>query len=388
MASNPGIPNSGQGAARYSARALPLAQSHGAAETPTALLERLVRGGGCVACRAWCEGATSGEFSVLYESVNDPDVRERIDRGYGFCRLHAWQASRCASEQIHSLLGLALIYRSLTQQLLSDLASARPRRTRLGGRLAQCYICELAAIAERTALRQLTRELRRPEFRESYACSGGLCLRHLAQFAPLAGASSAQEAIRVFCSHGPRAELLAGLPPDYGLPAPQGLAATCAVCDALRATWPGEPAEPPSPLACGAHGQAFLGLEVAEVWPRVQATVATLQPSRIAALAAKLQRHHELPCLTCQALQARESRLLVAGSYAPGCLRHLRGSLRHGHIAAVQGLVPTLQQLLNDLAEFCRKHDYRFASEPWQREQDALPRALAFFGGNLDLNAL
>ncbi|MGH2469875.1 MAG: hypothetical protein ACRDGF_07360, partial [Chloroflexota bacterium] len=139
MAGNPGPPDRAPGAARYSARALPLGQSHGAPETPTALLERLVRAGGCAACRAWCEGATSGEFSVLYESVNDPDVRERIDRGYGFCRLHGWQASRCAAEQIHSLLGMGLIYRSLTQQLLSDLASPNPRRTRLGRRLAQCY---------------------------------------------------------------------------------------------------------------------------------------------------------------------------------------------------------------------------------------------------------
>ncbi|MGH2363319.1 MAG: DUF6062 family protein [Chloroflexota bacterium] len=356
-------------------------------ESPTALLERLVRAGGCAACRAWCEGATSGEFSVLYESVNDPDVRERIDRGYGFCRLHGWQASRCAAEQIHSLLGMGLIYRSLTQQLLSDLASPNPRRTRLGRRLAQCYICELAATAERTALRQLSRELRRPEFRQSYERSGGLCLRHLAEFVPLAGRSSAQEAIRDFQVHGPRAELLAGLPPDHGLPAPQGLAAACPVCDALQATRPEQTPELPSPLACGAHRQALLARDASEVWPRVQGAVALLQPARLPTVAAKLRAGHRPPCSTCQALHVREEPLLAAGLHAPGCLRHLRGSIRHGHSAAAQGLVPTLQQLLNDLTEFCRKHDYRFADEPWQGEQDALPRALAFFGGNVDLDA-
>ena len=67
------------------------------------------------------------------------------------------------------------------------------------------------------------------------------------------------------------------------------------------------------------------------------------------------------------------------------CLPHLRRTLElvpaDTAIALVYQTIGAVQQLRADLAEYIRKHDYRFQAEPKGAEQAAPVRVLAFVAG-------
>ncbi len=71
------------------------------------------------------------------------------------------------------------------------------------------------------------------------------------------------------------------------------------------------------------------------------------------------------------------------------CLPHLRRALTLAEDgAAVETLVrvqrAALARLEGELAEFIRKHDYRFAAEEWGPERDSWRRAIAMMSGEPD----
>lgn len=83
-----------------------------------------------------------------------------------------------------------------------------------------------------------------------------------------------------------------------------------------------------------------------------------------------------------QAGEVREAFQASAGL----CLGHLRQALALADQAAVTfllaGVIEKLQYLVDDLAEYERKHAWQFREEPkWDREQLAWIRAVAFFAG-------
>ncbi len=70
------------------------------------------------------------------------------------------------------------------------------------------------------------------------------------------------------------------------------------------------------------------------------------------------------------------------------CIPHLRWMLadarsadQHARQALVERAMARLEQLRGELAEYVRKHDYRFQHEPYGSEREAPLRALAFFAG-------
>ncbi len=81
-------------------------------------------------------------------------------------------------------------------------------------------------------------------------------------------------------------------------------------------------------------------------------------------------------------LKVPEDRLLKALEDGRGflCLEHLdnlpRGKLR-------EAFTGKLKHLLEELAEFERKHDYRFSHEPYGSERDSWLRALRALGGDV-----
>jgi hypothetical protein len=156
---------------------------------------------GCPVCRLATRAATRYLEMLLYESVNDPDVRERLRRSLGFCAPHAAEALEAGAR-----LGLAIIYRDLLDGARARLKAGVRRKAssvRKGvclrltphgdpalatGPRARverliCPVCEQYGMAEERALEALADHLGEEEMGRAYDESGGLCLPHLLRLA-------------------------------------------------------------------------------------------------------------------------------------------------------------------------------------------------------------
>lgn len=121
-------------------------------------------------------------------------------------------------------------------------------------------------------------------------------------------------------------------------------------------------------------------------------------PSSPRQLLARLSPRQNCPaCDTGQGAELRFIHTLLAG-YQGGevrtafqasdglCLEHLRQALALADQAAaaflLEGAIKKLQSLVDDLAEYERKHAWQFRQEPkWDREEYAWIRTVAFFAG-------
>ena len=130
---------------------------------------------GCCICRLADYAVRRYLGSLLWESVNDPGVREKLRAARGFCREHSWQA-----QSMGSPLGVAILWRDLLTQEVVELQ--RPgvelRRRRLAPR-GECPACAQRDEAERRFLETLLEHLEAGELRGEYTDSSGLCLPHI-----------------------------------------------------------------------------------------------------------------------------------------------------------------------------------------------------------------
>jgi hypothetical protein len=126
---------------------------------------------GCALCRLVGSAVDRYLRAILYESVNDPGLREKLRASRGFCREHAWQVQRRGSP-----LSISILW----QDLLS--LEPQPGDSRRGasnhGRRA-CPACVVATEAEERYLGTLLEHLEADGLHDSYAASDGLCLPHL-----------------------------------------------------------------------------------------------------------------------------------------------------------------------------------------------------------------
>jgi len=171
---------------------------------------------GCPVCRLRNESEARYIFSLLYEYVNDPGVREHLLRSLGFCHLHAWEMQATEQELWGSGLGSSIIYEHLLSQALAGLQAyliqinRRSRRASWGSRLKawmaerfglnghvpdpvaaalpvglvpqeRCRACQMGDQAEERDIHTLVEMGAEPEFRDWYRASDGLCLPHLRQ---------------------------------------------------------------------------------------------------------------------------------------------------------------------------------------------------------------
>jgi hypothetical protein len=104
--------------------------------------------------------------------------------------------------------------------------------------------------------------------------------------------------------------------------------------------------------------------------------------------ACHVQAQHEAYALTVALalLEGEAWRERLAGSDGL-CVAHLRTALTSGaapdHLRwLVEDHRRRLHQLLGDLEEYIRKHDYRFRDEPYGRERDVTQRATATLAGS------
>ncbi len=149
---------------------------------------------GCPVCRLGREAAFDSLGAIIYESINDPGVRETLRRSWGFCPPHAQMLTAVENPAG----GVAIMYGDFLRHVRDRFRQAADEADRLavssgaGGRWRRrappkglatreglCLACRAEREAERRALAALLDHFDDPRLRDAYAGSAGLCLPHI-----------------------------------------------------------------------------------------------------------------------------------------------------------------------------------------------------------------
>jgi hypothetical protein len=157
-------------------------------------------GPGCPVCR--CVLADSRQYleSLLYEQVNDPEIRSRLRASWGFCNWHAVMLR----EASNPAFGSAIIYEDMFRVVIRRLERLTGRRAGGGGRFVRwlraflgrpqppllvdlyhrrpaCPACRQAAASELRYIDVALRFVDDPQFERAYRKSRGVCVPHALQ---------------------------------------------------------------------------------------------------------------------------------------------------------------------------------------------------------------
>jgi len=128
---------------------------------------------GCPFCRLLARDVQSYLSNLLYENVNDGDVRSKLRQSFGVCRLHA----RILTE-LGDPLGVAILYQDILQEIRESLAA------RTADQLsphAECPACSYRSKFEKMYVETLAHHLQDAELDRLLENSRGLCMHHLSQ---------------------------------------------------------------------------------------------------------------------------------------------------------------------------------------------------------------
>jgi len=145
-----------------------------------AVLEAFQKAKGCALCELEAEATRRYLDSLLYESVNDPGVRENLVRAKGYCLRHA-----------HLLLGFgdglgtAILYQDQVRLFLRFLSDVKGTKSRLlkkrpaeWRRRQACPACRLQVEGREYHVAVLLAGLSHEEMRAAVESSPGLCVPH------------------------------------------------------------------------------------------------------------------------------------------------------------------------------------------------------------------
>jgi hypothetical protein len=401
------------------------------------LIETLAESG-CVICRLATRSVSRYLDILSYENVNDVALRSTIREGIGLCNRHAWQFI----DGTRTPLGTAIIYRDLIRTLqqgtVEPIREADGVAARQRGLLPSqpCVACGALAAMVKDCAHQFQQSWADPAFRDALTASDGLCWPHLlatlqadrfgrrwpgllaAQWAGWAGRAKRARG-------GSRPDLLVealvSAPRMNGAqidPADAGPAADdsktvpvepveeghCPACAGIS-SWLGSEAAALSKndpgIPCAVHGwhprRATPGVDAMErqltqLEERLERIVGADQARSLPArVAARVGRGWTLPpevsaglaCPICPAQLRQESAVVARLGPATLCVPHLRIAAHHGarfpEIRAETRKTWHVVEL--QLAEFIRKHDYRFTSEARGVEQGSFRWAVALVAG-------
>ncbi len=150
----------------------------------------------CPVCMLAIRRARRTMESLLWENINDIDVRLRLRRSYGFCGEHAAQLVA-----VHDPLGGAILYRDIVKTVgekLKETAGQARNPSRLRKALeplarglhrvryrdwgkekeTSCLACEAQDAAADLYLLEVLEHIGEADFREQFARSARLCLPH------------------------------------------------------------------------------------------------------------------------------------------------------------------------------------------------------------------
>lgn len=141
-------------------------------------LELALEDSGCPLCHCLAKATKRYLANFLYESVNDPRIRDQLRAAGGFCREHAWVLQRMGDPLAHSI-----IYADLIDAFCAELDQTAGVKWGGPSRLAVdqervCAVCREEAAMEDRYVDGLLGALRSGAFREKYRQTGCLCLPH------------------------------------------------------------------------------------------------------------------------------------------------------------------------------------------------------------------
>ncbi|NJE04658.1 hypothetical protein E3E36_00525 [Thermococcus sp. M36] len=135
-------------------------------------LREAFESGGCPVCRILEKFEKDEIGTVLYEHVNDPEVRERFKESLGLCPYHAWRLFETASSNpLYGGLGVAIIYEHMLGEYLGSFDGDKPVRE------GKCHLCTLVEEKEALTVAAVAERMDEllPVYRDSDAI---LCKRH------------------------------------------------------------------------------------------------------------------------------------------------------------------------------------------------------------------
>ncbi|MCM8796699.1 MAG: DUF6062 family protein [Candidatus Omnitrophica bacterium] len=139
---------------------------------------------GCPVCFLLNKSTHKSMDDFLYESVNDPGLRQEIKASQGFCNRHAWQLQKFGDG-----FGQAIVYSDLMNIILKKLEEideSLPIKEVLKkispgtGKKHICIFCRQERDAEERYISVFWESFDDPEFSVNYKNSFGLCLPHIA----------------------------------------------------------------------------------------------------------------------------------------------------------------------------------------------------------------
>jgi len=155
-----------------------------AKHTPYFNLLEALKENGCPICFLANKAVHKFMDGFLYESVNDPGIREEIKGSQGFCNRHAWQLQKFGDG-----FGQAIVYSDLMNIVLKQLKeidnslSIKELLKRISPKAAAkqiCMFCRQEKDVEERYISVFWESFNDPEFSFHYKDSFGLCLPHLA----------------------------------------------------------------------------------------------------------------------------------------------------------------------------------------------------------------
>ncbi len=137
---------------------------------PEIALEEALQNGQCALCWLAHRQVLRRVDTLLNEHVTDPQWRQALREGHGFCAHHAHIVLSRAN-----VLSLALI----AEDLLSSIPIASPSKR--SAATCRCQLCEARAHDTLRSAKLLAQLLNDEQWRTRYEASEGLCLPHLRQ---------------------------------------------------------------------------------------------------------------------------------------------------------------------------------------------------------------
>lgn len=152
---------------------------------------------GCPVCRLSQQAVEHYLDGLLYENVNELDLRQYLRRSLGFCNVHSWQLL-----EFRDVLGIAIIYHDILGTVLSELpaesstgeaqgwlrrlvSKTPPEKTGMAVQALTprkpCPACQQQISTEKLILTELVGSLKDEKIAGALADSQGLCLPHLRQ---------------------------------------------------------------------------------------------------------------------------------------------------------------------------------------------------------------
>jgi hypothetical protein len=145
------------------------------------VLEALAKTPECALCALEAESVKRYFDTLLYEMVNDPNVRGELARSKGYCHRHAHMLLDC-----HSGFGTGILYQDQVRafiEFLTSLSSTGRRRTPL--KTARewnahdgCPACHIQMESRERSVSVFLEGMTEPDLRAAFERSAGFCVPH------------------------------------------------------------------------------------------------------------------------------------------------------------------------------------------------------------------